>query len=158
MRRVAVVLVVTMVAGAVFLGAASASAASGSRSFHVSPTSTWSLQAVKTWSSGCEAGTVVVIRFDGQRVGTGRANRSGELTRLVTVPGGAGTGEHRLSASCGGRVIGSRVIEVSPRRVGQAAARLTFSPKQASGPAIWAGLLVGVCLLAATLRVGRRHS
>jgi hypothetical protein len=101
-----------------------------------------------------------VASLDGRPVALKVAQRSkGKgFTGTVTIPRGTAPGKHSLRAACAAGSAGSTELQVLDAATNASAAeRQPFGTGTGSSLAIWAALLAGVAVLAASIRVGRRQ-
>jgi hypothetical protein len=115
MRRVPTVLVAISAAVALVVLALPAAAAD-SRSFSVTPRTVSAGQEVLASGKGCRSRALVRIYLDSNRLDTDTANRRGRFEERVLIPSSVSPGEHRLSARCSGRRLGSVNIVVRDTR------------------------------------------
>jgi hypothetical protein len=115
MRRVPTILVALSVAATLVVLALPASAAE-SRSFNVQPRTVSRGQDVVTSGRGCRSRALVRIYLDGVQIDTDRANRRGRFVERVHIPSSISRGEHRMSARCRSRRLGSVKIVVRGAR------------------------------------------
>jgi hypothetical protein len=81
--------------------------------FEVTPTQVAPGDFIVVSGTGCPVRSRVIISLDGLRRGSTRSDVDGAFSRRVRIPPKTSPGTHTVSVSCGGRSIGTRVIEVS---------------------------------------------
>ena len=102
-----------------------------------------------------------VAKLDGQplAVNVDQNSKGKGFSGTVTIPRGTVPGKHSLYAACDAGSAGTTELQVFDSATTESAAdRQPFGGNQSgSNLAIWAGVLVGVALLVASTRIGRRR-